>query len=245
MHEPQPGVYDFTGNNDVAAFVRMAQEEGLHVLLRVGPYSCAEWEFGGFPAWLLKDPKMSTALRTRNAAFMEPVERWIMRLAKEIAPLQVGRGGPVIAMQVENEYGNFGSDREYMAQMHALFVKAGFTESLLYTVDPSKALAKGTVDGVFAGVNFGTGNAAPGLAVEAQLRPGAPLFATEYWPGWFDLWGHPHETRPMAPQLEDLELHPGAWGGGEYLHVPRWNELRHDGGGEPEYGELSRERDEL
>jgi beta-galactosidase len=89
--------------------------------------------------------------------------------------------------------------------MKAIFVQAGFTDAMLYTVDPSKSLAKGALPGVFSGVNFGTGNAEPGLKAEAAFRPGAPLFATEYWPGWFDHWGHPHETRPIDAQVKDLE----------------------------------------
>ena len=204
VHEPEPGHYDFSGNNDLAAFVKIAQEEGLYVLLRAGPYSCAEWEFGGFPAWLLKDPRMSTALRTNDDAFMVQAERWMKRLAQEMKPQLAKNGGPIIAVQVENEYGNFGGDQKYMQHMLAIFKATPFNDALLYTVDPSKALARGSIEGIPAGVNFGTGRAEPGLAALAALRPGQPLFATEYWPGWFDLWGHPHETRPLAPQLEDL-----------------------------------------
>jgi beta-galactosidase len=208
IHEPHPGVYDFSGDRDIAAFVRLAQEEHLNVLLRVGPYSCGEWEWGGLPSWLLADPKMSTALRTTDPAFMVPVERWIMRLAKEIAPLQVGRGGPVIGMQIENEYGNFagnyGAEKGYMPGMRDLFVRAGFTDSLLYTVDPFRSLPNGSLDDVVAGANFGTGVAEQGLTALAKFRPKQPLFAAEYWPGWFDLWGHPHETRPTDKQVEDL-----------------------------------------
>jgi beta-galactosidase len=205
VHEPKPGVFDFTGSNDLVAFIKLAQEEHLYVLLRAGPYSCAEWEFGGFPAWLLKDPKMETALRTKDPAFMVPAERWLKRLAQETGSLQIENGGPIIATQIENEYGNFSNDHAYMEQMHDIFVRAGFNHSLLYTVDPSKALTNGTIDGVYAGVNFGTGRAQPALEALAKLRPGQPLFATEYWPGWFDLWGHPHETRPVEPQLKDLD----------------------------------------
>ena len=204
VHEPKPGVYDFTGQNDLAAFIKIAQEEHMYVLLRAGPYSCAEWEFGGFPAWLLADPRMETALRTNDPAYMVPVERWMKRLAQEVAPLQIGLGGPILAVQIENEYGNFGSDQAYMDHLHQIFVQDGFTQSLLYTVDPTKALERGQIDGVYSGVNFGTGHAAAALDALERDRPGQPLFATEYWPGWFDLWGHPHQTRPIAPQLEDL-----------------------------------------
>ena len=204
VHEPRPGVYNFSGDADLAAFLALAQEEHLYVLLRAGPYSCAEWEFGGFPAWLLKDPQMSKALRANDPAFLVPAERWMKRLGQEVGKYQIGYGGPVIATQIENEYGNFSNDPTYMARMKEIFLAAGFNQSLLYTVDPSKALGRGEIDGVFAGVNFGTGHAKAALDTLAAYRPGQPLFATEYWPGWFDLWGHPHETRPIAPQLEDL-----------------------------------------
>jgi beta-galactosidase len=135
---------------------------------------------------------------------MVPVERWMKRLAQEVAPLQIGRGGPILAVQVENELGNFGSDPAYLEHLHRIFLQDGFTDSLLYTVDPSKSLARGQLEGVYSGVNFGTGNAGPALDSLERDRPGQPLFATEYWPGWFDLWGHPHQTRPIAPQLADL-----------------------------------------
>lgn len=204
IHEPRPGVYDFSGNNDVAAFIRLAQQEHLHVLLRAGPYSCAEWEFGGFPSWLLADPRMKTALRTNDPAFMVPVERWIKRLAQEVGPLQIARGGPIIAVQIENEYGNFSNDTAYMEHMKQIFVDAGFTGAMLYTVDPSRSLAAGQLPGVYSGVNFGTGGAVRGLTALAKDRPGQPLFATEYWPGWFDHWGHPHQTRSTAVQVQDL-----------------------------------------
>jgi beta-galactosidase len=205
VHEPRPGQYEFSGNADIAAFIKAVQAEGLHVLLRAGPYSCAEWEFGGFPAWLLKDPKMKTALRSNDDAFMVPAERWIKRLAEETTPLLLANGGPILAVQVENEYGNFGNEKPYMEHMLRIFQGTGYKDALLYTVDPSKALPRGCLDGILAGVNFGTGNAEHGLETLAALRPGAPLFATEYWPGWFDLFGHPHETRPVAPQLKDIE----------------------------------------
>ena len=155
VHEPTPGHFDFTGNNDVAAFIKAAQEEGLYVILRAGPYSCAEWEFGGFPSWLLKDPRFtapnSTALRSNDPAFMVPVERWINRLAKETAPLQLANGGPILITQVENEYGSFVNQdtlphdptHAYMTHMRDIFVRAGFTGSMLDTVDGGDELAKG------------------------------------------------------------------------------------------------------
>jgi beta-galactosidase len=223
VHEPTPGHFDFTGNYDVAAFIRAAQEEGLYVILRAGPYSCAEWEFGGFPAWLLKDPRFtapnSTALRSNDPAFMVPVERWINRLAKETAPLQLANGGPILITQVENEYGSFVNQdtlphdptHAYMKHMRDIFVRAGFTGSMLDTVDGGDELPAGGIPGVFTGVNFGIGQHQKEMDKLEAFQPGKPLFVTEYWPGWFDYWGHPHQTRPLATQLEDLDyiLHRG------------------------------------
>ena len=212
VHEPTPNHFDFSGQYDVAAFIRAAQEEGLYVILRAGPYSCAEWEFGGFPAWLLKDPRMSTALRSNDPAFMVSVERWINRLAQEVAPLQIGRGGPILITQVENEYGSFAQrdgaldpTHAYMTHMRNIFLRAGFTSSLLDTVDGGEELPAGGVPGVFTGVNFGGGEHQKEMDLLAAFQPDKPLLVTEYWPGWFDYWGHPHQTRPLDAQLEDLD----------------------------------------
>jgi beta-galactosidase len=213
VHEPSPGQYNFSGNADLVAFIKAAQEEGLYVILRAGPYSCAEWELGGYPAWLLKDPRMSTALRTNDPAFMVPVERWINRLAQETAPLQIGRGGPILITQVENEYGSWAEhdsappdpNHTYMTHMRDIFVRAGFTDSLLDTVDGGEELALGGIPGVFTGVNFGVGSSKKEIALLAAFQPNKPLLVTEYWPGWFDYWGHPHQTRPLQPQLDDLD----------------------------------------
>jgi beta-galactosidase len=205
VHEPAPGVFEFSGNADVAAFVRLAQAEGLRVLLRAGPYSCAEWELGGFPSWLLATPESQQALRTSDPIFVGAVARWMTRLGRELAPLQIGRGGPIIATQIENEYGIFGADPAYMPALKEIFLRAGFTDCMLYTADNWRHMPNGMLPGIVAGANFGLGNGPKGLAALAQLRPGAPLFVSEYWPGWFDHWGHPHQTRPIEPQLADLE----------------------------------------
>jgi beta-galactosidase len=205
LHEPQPGVYEFAGQNDLRAFIQAAQEEGLYVILRAGPYVCAEWELGGLPSWLLKDPASAAALRSDSPLFLEPTARWIKRLNQEVGGLQIGKGGPILITQVENEYGGFGADHVYMQKMTGIFKDAGFTASMLDTVDGFNDLAKGEVPGIFAGVNFGIGNHQKGMDAAAKFRPGQPIFVTEYWPGWFDSWGHPHQTRPTAPQLEDLD----------------------------------------
>jgi beta-galactosidase len=205
VHEPQPGVWNFSGNADLAEFLREARQEGLYVVLRAGPYSCAEWEFGGFPAWLMADPKMTTALRSNDPAFMIPAERWLMKLGEVAAPFQIGQGGPIIAVQMENEYGDFGADQEYLKHIRSIFLKAGFTDALLFTTNPTHGERNGSLDGTYAAVNFGIGHASSGLDFLANFRPGQPLFAAEYWPGWFDHWGQPHQTRPIDPQIADLD----------------------------------------
>ena len=203
VHEPKPGVYDFSGSADVAAFIRMAQEEGLYVILRPGPYSCAEWDLGGYPAWLLADPDI--VLRSTDEKFMVPAERWIKRLGQELAPLQLARGGPILAVQVENEYGSFGKDKVYMKRIYDALRNSGFTDSLLYTADGGEELADGTLPGVFAAINFGPGSAKSEFAKLTNFRAGTPIFNSEYWDGWFDHWGSRHQTTNAQQQADEID----------------------------------------
>ena len=205
-HEPRPGSYDFSGNNDVAEFVREAQQEGLYVNLRPGPYSCAEWDFGGFPAWLLKDH--STVVRSRDPKFIEPAARWIKRLGQELAPLQIGNGGPILLVQVENEYGSFGDDHAYTEQIHRMFVDSGFTKSLMYTADGAEEIPAGSVPGLVVAINFGAwgpGEAEKNFADLKKLRPDGPFFNSEFWDGWFDHWGSKHANANTANESSNLE----------------------------------------
>jgi beta-galactosidase len=203
VHERMPGVYDFTGQNDVAAFIRMAQDEGLYVILRPGPYSCAEWDLGGFPAWLLADPGI--VLRSNDEKFMAPAERWLARLGREVAPLQITRGGPIIAVQVENEYGSFGNDKKYLRRIYNALKNAGLGEALLYTADGGDQLPAGTLPEVPAVVNFGPGEAKTEFAKLQKFRPGVPLMSGEYWDGWFDHWGEKHHDTDAAQQAQELD----------------------------------------
>ena len=202
LHEPKPGVYDFSGQLDVAEFIREAQEEGLFVLLRPGPYVCAEWDLGGLPSWRLADPDI--ILRSDDPKFMQPVARWLARLGQELAPLQASRGGPIIAVQVENEYGSFDKDKQYMQHIYDLIAGAGFRESLLYTADGPKQLPNGTLPGVPAVVNFGPGETKEAFTALKKFRPGQPLMAGEYWAGWFDHWGGKHADTSTPQQVDDL-----------------------------------------
>lgn len=206
VHEPRPGVYDFSGNNDVAEFIREAQQEGLYVILRPGPYACAEWEFGGYPAWLLQDH--ATRVRTTDPKFMEPARRWLMRLGQELAPLQIGNGGPILLTQVENEYGSFGSDHEYMKQIRKALVDAGFTQSMLYTADGPEQIPNGSLPELAVGVNFSPeqeGAAQQAFDTLKKYRPNGPFLNSEFWDGWFDHWGSRHAHTDTASEASNLK----------------------------------------
>jgi len=202
-HEPKPGIYDFSGTLDAAAFIRMAQEEGLYVILRPGPYSCAEWDLGGFPAWLLAD--RSVVLRSTDEKFMGPAERWLKRLGQELAPLELVRGGPILAVQVENEYGSFGNDQTYMRRIRDALLDAGFTDSLLFTADGGDELPNGTLPDVHAAVNFGPGEARAEISKLQRSRPGTPVLNSEYWDGWFDHWGDRHHSTDGNQQAQEID----------------------------------------
>jgi beta-galactosidase len=203
MYEPSPGQFDFSGQNDIAEFIREAQQEGLFVILRPGPYVCAEWDFGGYPAWLLREPGME--VRTSNPAFMAAATRWLHRLGQELAPLQSENGGPIIAVQVENEYGSFGSDHHYMEQIHHLLLDSGFDKAMLYTADGADELPNGSLPELPAVINFGSGNAKAEFAKLAKLRPVGPRMCGEYWDGWFDHWGEKHHTTDPAAEAKELQ----------------------------------------
>ncbi|WP_255550968.1 beta-galactosidase family protein [Granulicella sp. dw_53] len=205
LHEPRPGVYDFSGQKDVAEFIREAAAEGLYVVLRPGPYVCAEWDLGGYPAWLLKDHSM--VLRSSQANFLDPARRWMKRLGQELAPLQASNGGPILAVQVENEYGSFTVPDDggvYLRHIHQILLDSGFTGSLLYTADGGDVMAKGTLPGVFAAVDYGTGDAQRSLDLLKRFRPDTPVYAAEYWDGWFDHWGEKHQVTDAAKQEAEI-----------------------------------------
>jgi beta-galactosidase len=205
LHEPTQGVYDFTGQNDVAEFLREAQQEGLLVVLRPGPYVCAEWDLGGYPSWLLKQDGM--LLRSVQPAYLNAVRRWMMRLGQELAPLQASRGGPIIAVQVENEYGSFNVQEDcaaYLDDVRKIVVDAGFGESLLYTADGGDVMDKGSIPGAFAAVDYGTGDEERSIGLLKKFAPNSPVYAAEYWDGWFDHWGEKHQVTDAATQEKEI-----------------------------------------
>ena len=201
-HEPKPGVYDFSGQNDIVGFIRAAQEEGLDVILRPGPYVCAEWELGGYPAWLLKDRKL--VLRSTDPQYTAAVDRWIKRLGQEVQPLLLRNGGPIIAVQLENEYGAFGSDQAYLRGLEATYQRAGLADGVLYTSNQAGDLAKGSLPNLPSVVNFGSGGAANAVAKLEAYRPDGVRMVGEYWAGWFDKWGEDHHETDGQKEAEEL-----------------------------------------
>ncbi|MGA2747754.1 MAG: beta-galactosidase family protein [Verrucomicrobiota bacterium] len=199
--EPQEGQFDFKGDADVARFVRLAQKEGLLVILRPGPYCCAEWEFGGFPWWLLCQSGMK--VRSQDPRFLAAAAAYMNRLGEELAPLQITRGGPIILVQVENEYGSFGADHSYMAKIQEMDRAAGF-EVPFFTADGGGTMmANGHLPGVLPGFNGGSG---PDIMKEiGRYRPSGPWFVPELYPGWLDHWGEPHAHVDISGPTRETE----------------------------------------
>ena len=203
LHEPRPGVYDFTGQNDIAEYIREAQQEGLYIILRPGPYVCAEWELGGYPSWLLKDRNL--VLRSNDPKYIAAMQKWFARLGKEITPLLLKNGGPIIAVQVENEYGSFGDDHAYMEQIRDAVKQSGMEASVLYTADGPEQIPNGSLPELPAVINFGTGDAEKSFSTLETLRPNGPRMSGEYWAGWFDHWGEKHHETDGAREAAELE----------------------------------------
>ena len=186
MHEPEKGHFNFRGNEDIARFCRICQEEGMYVMLRPGPYVCAEWEFGGYPYWLLNEPGL--VVRSAEPKFMAYGKRYLGEVAKQTIPLQVTHGGNIIMVQVENEYGSYGRDKAYMAQVRDDLKAAGF-DVPLYVAEGGGQLANAWIPGTVAGVNGGGWPDAPRTA--DKYTPGGPYIVPEFYPGWLDHWGEP------------------------------------------------------
>ena len=204
LHEPEKGVFCFDGMADVERFIRLAQELGLYVILRPSPYICAEWELGGLPAWLLAEEDMR--FRVSCPAFQNHVEAYYRVLMPKLTPLQADRGGPVILMQLENEYGSYGNDRTYLRWLRDLMRAEGVTVPLATSDGPvPESLEGGTVEDVLPTVNFGS-QAERHFQVLSQCRPGGPLMCMEFWIGWFDDGGSGrHATGSLEEAAENLD----------------------------------------
>ena len=203
IHEQREGVFDFTGNNDVVAFCRLAQKHGMYVIVRPGPYVCAEWEMGGLPWWLLK--KKDIRLREQDPYFMERVALFEEKVAEQLAPLSIDHGGPIIMVQVENEYGSYGEDKPYVAAIRDMLRKNWGKGVTLFQCDWASNFTKNGLDDLVWTMNFGTGaNIDQQFRKLGELRPDAPKMCSEYWSGWFDKWGARHETRPAQAMVNGI-----------------------------------------
>ncbi|NWQ95375.1 BGAL galactosidase, partial [Burhinus bistriatus] len=233
-HEPLPGVYDFAGDRDVEAFLDLTAELGFLVILRPGPYICAEWEMGGLPAWLLWKPDI--VLRSSDPAYLAAVDSWLHVLLPKIKPRLYQHGGNIISVQVENEYGSYyACDYQYLRHLLGSFRALLGSEVLLFTTDGTRAeeLRCGTLQGLYATIDFGPGsNVTEVFGAQRRVEPKGPLVNSEYYTGWLDYWGEAHvrtSSELVARGLEDM-LQLGAsvnmqvvsWkgaqpGGGQYM----------------------------
>lgn len=201
-HEPMQGHYDFTGNNDVAEFVRICKEEGMWVVMRPSPYACAEWEFGGYPWWLLKDRNMK--VRSKEPSFINAYRAYMMEVGKQLAPLQVNHGGNILMVQIENEYGSYSNDKEYLAQNEKIFRDAGF-DGVLFTCDGPSQMPAGYLPGFLPAVN-GEDNPAKVKELINKYHNGkGPYYIAEWYPGWFDSWGKPHSGSNADEDAKKLD----------------------------------------
>ncbi|XP_031333503.1 beta-galactosidase-1-like protein 3 [Photinus pyralis] len=216
LHEPEPNSFDFgTGGSDMeefldlAQFLKTAQEEDLLAIVRPGPYICSEWEFGGFPSWLLRIKNIK--LRTAEENYMSAVRRFYNVLLPILAAFQFTKGGPIIGFQIENEYGSteqkgkFVPDRQYLTQLLQVYLTHGIVELLFTSDSPSTHGSVGTLPGVlFQTANFGS-NPEKDFDRLKQLQPNKPAMAMEYWGGWFDHWSEKHHTRKNSDFNNVLE----------------------------------------
>ncbi|XP_014595862.1 beta-galactosidase-1-like protein isoform X4 [Equus caballus] len=209
-HEPEPGVYNFHGSRDLIAFLNEAAIANLLVILRPGPYICAEWDMGGLPAWLLRKPKIH--LRTSDPDFLAAVDSWFKVLLPKIHPWLYHNGGNIISIQVENEYGSYRAcDFNYMRHLAGLFRAILGDEILLFTTDGPEGLKCGSLEGLYTTVDFGPGllskadNMTKIFTLLRKYEPHGPLVNSEYYTGWLDYWGQNHSTRSVHSVTNGLE----------------------------------------
>ncbi|QJE95721.1 glycoside hydrolase family 35 protein [Luteolibacter luteus] len=202
-HETKKGEFDFSGEKDVAQFIRICGEEGMKAIVRPGPYVCAEWDLGGIPAWILAE--RGVKLRTTDPRYLEPAKAWMKKMGAMIEPFTAAKGGPVIMVQLENEYGNtIKNDRQYLLDLQTAIRGGGYT-GMLFTCDSAfpEALTKGSIPGLVKAVNFGD-RAENAFRQLETANPGQPSFTAEFWVGWFDQWQRGHmrgDTRQKSAEL--------------------------------------------
>jgi len=202
-HSPRRGVFDTEGMLDLGQFLRQVAEAGMYAIVRPGPYICAEWDNGGLPAWLFREP--GVGIRRYEKRYLAAVEEYLQQVLRIVRPLQVDQGGPVLLVQVENEYGAFGDDQTYLKALVEVIRGAGVTVPLVTVDQPvPDMLEAGGLDGVLRTGSFGS-RSAERLRTLRDHQPTGPLMCMEFWDGWFDHWGGPHHATGVEEAAAELD----------------------------------------
>ncbi|PPG35724.1 beta-galactosidase [Pseudoclavibacter sp. RFBG4] len=202
-HEHRKGEWDASGWNDLGRFLDLIAAEGMHAIVRPGPYICAEWHNGGLPTWLVAMP--GVGLRRSEPTYLHEVETYLQRVYDIVAPRQIDGGGPVVLVQIENEYGAYGNDTAYLERLVEVTREAGITVPLTTIDQPTdQMLSDGSVDGVHLTGSFGS-RADERLATLRRHQPTGPLMCAEFWDGWFDWWGAFHHTTSVEDAARELD----------------------------------------
>ncbi len=207
FHEPNRGQFIWEGMRDICRFIETAQELGLYIIIRPSPYICSEWEFGGLPAWLLRDRNMR--LRCSYEPYLNAVKNYYSELIPKLVPYQIDKGGNIILMQIENEYGYYGNDKAYLEFLRDTMRELGITVPFVTSDGPwSEPIYKsGMVDGALPTGNFGSGAEWQFSQMKKFIGDDKPLMCMEFWNGWFDAWGDEHHTtspEKAAAELDEL-----------------------------------------
>ncbi|TFV99913.1 glycoside hydrolase family 35 protein [Leifsonia flava] len=202
-HAPKRGQFDLDGRLDLTRFLSLVAAEGMYAIVRPGPYICAEWDNGGFPGWLTKE--CGTELRLDEPRYMRAVIEYFAQLLPVLEPLQIDRGGPIILVQIENEYGAYGSDKAYLRRLVDLTRAGGITVPLTTIDQPTdQMLTDGGLPELHKTASFGS-RATDRLATLRTHQPTGPMMCAEFWDGWFDHWGGVHNTTSAAGAAAELD----------------------------------------
>jgi beta-galactosidase len=203
-HEKEEGIFDFSSDNhNLGEFFKTVQDEGLWLIIRPGPYVCAEWEFGGIPPYLLRIPDIK--LRCMDLRYMAAAERYMKNLAVEIKPYLITNGGPVLMLQIENEYGSYGNDRNYIARLKDIWVENGIDVPFFTGDGPTTyMLEAGTLQGCAVGLD--SGSQPSDFELAGKMNPGVPVFSSETYPGWLTHWGEKWARPDTADLLKEIKF---------------------------------------
>ncbi len=203
-HESEEGKYDFsTGNHNLQEFFKIVQEEGLFLIVRPGPYVCAEWEFGGIPPYLLRIPDIK--VRCMDPRYMAAAEQYISKLAEEIKPFMITRGGPILLLQIENEYGSYGNDRKYLLRLKEVWKESGIDIPTFTGDGPTEPMLEaGSLPGSAVGLD--PGSSPEDFELAKKMNPGVPVFSSETYPGWLTHWGEKWVKPDSAKLMKEVKF---------------------------------------